>query len=66
MEFNKTWWSCPWNSGQNSTQNSAMGWWGIGVRVGSGAGSDHLKIDIAERSNYESLLLEITYLNIFM
>ena len=25
MEFDKTWWSCPWNSNQNCTQNSARG-----------------------------------------
>ena len=26
MEFDKTRWSCPWNSDQNCTQNSARGW----------------------------------------
>ena len=25
MEFDKTQWSCPWNSDQNCTQNSARG-----------------------------------------
>ena len=37
MEFDKTKWSCPWNSDQNCTQNSATGLWGQGgrgVRVG--------------------------------
>ena len=36
MEFDKTKWSCPWNSDQNCTQNSARvwrgsgeGWWGF-------------------------------------
>ena len=29
MEFDKTRWSCPWNSDQNCTQNSARGWWGV-------------------------------------
>ena len=28
MEFDKTRWSCLWNSDQNCTQNSARGWWG--------------------------------------
>ena len=31
MEFDKTKSSCPWNSDQNCTQNSARGWWGSGV-----------------------------------
>ena len=36
MEFDKTRWSCPWNSDQSCTQNSAKGWqglrgWGWGV-----------------------------------
>ena len=26
MEFDKTGWSCPWNSDQNCTENSARGW----------------------------------------
>ena len=30
MEFNKTKWTCPWNSDKNCTQNSARGWWGSG------------------------------------
>ena len=33
MEFDKTKWSCPWNSDQNCTQNSARGWLGSGVGV---------------------------------
>ena len=28
LEFDKTRWSCPWNSDQNCTQNSARKWWG--------------------------------------
>ena len=42
MEFDKTRWSCPWNSEQNCTQNSARGWWesrgwvGRGCRGGGG------------------------------
>ena len=35
MEFDKTRWSCSWNSDQNSTQNSARGWWGPGDVGGS-------------------------------
>ena len=35
MEFDKTRWSCPLNSDQNCTQNSARGW-GVGGLVGSG------------------------------
>ena len=30
IEFHKTRWSCPWNSDQNCTQNSARGSWGPG------------------------------------
>ena len=33
MEFNKTEWSCPWNSDQNCIQNSARG---VGVCVECG------------------------------
>ena len=42
MEFDKTKWSCPRNSDQNCTQNSARVWWRsgmVGVRgVGGGGG----------------------------
>ena len=31
MEFDKTKWSCPWNSNQNYTQNSARGRWDRGM-----------------------------------
>ena len=27
--IDKTGWSCPWNSDQNCTQNSARVWWGV-------------------------------------
>ena len=30
MEFDKTRWSCLWNSDQNCTQNSVKGWYGQG------------------------------------
>ena len=69
-ELDKTKWFCPWNSDQNFTQNSAIGWegwwsgWGrsdIRTKVKS------LKIYIVERTRIcESLLLKITYLNIFV
>ena len=42
MEFDKTKWSCPWNSDQNCTQNSARGCWSqgqggvVGVKEGRG------------------------------
>ena len=39
MEFDKTKWSCPWNSDQNCTKNSARGWYGfkgVGGCVGLG------------------------------
>ena len=40
MEFDKTKWSCPWNSDQNCTHNSARGWWGgvVGVKRVGGEG----------------------------
>ena len=44
MEFDKTRWSCPWNSDQNCTQNSArggggpVGRWVGGCRGGGGLG----------------------------
>ena len=40
--IDKTRWSCPWNSDQNYTQNSARGWWGPGGWVGLwvGGGGD--------------------------
>ena len=42
MEFDKTRWSCPWNSDQNCTQNSAKGskW------VGGGPGVVGLDVDV--------------------
>ena len=36
MEFDKTRWSCSWNSDQNCTQNSDGGGWGPGGWVGMG------------------------------
>ena len=38
MEFDQTRWSCPWNSDQNCTQNSARGGEGRGGRVGGSGG----------------------------
>ena len=40
MEFDKTKRSCPWNSDQNYTQNSAQGWglWGQGMEGPEGCG----------------------------
>ena len=38
MEFDKIRWSCPWNSDQDCTQNSARDWWGLGLGVGGGHG----------------------------
>ena len=38
MEFDKTRWSCPWNSNQNCTQNSARACWGKGGGGSRGAG----------------------------
>ena len=38
MEFDKTRWSCSWNSDQNCTQNSAGGGRGPGAAVGGGRG----------------------------
>ena len=41
MEFDKTRWSCPWNSDQNCTQNSAKGWLGEGgLEVVGGKGGE--------------------------
>ena len=34
LEFDKTRWSCPWNSDQNCTQNSPRGGGGQGIRGG--------------------------------
>ena len=36
--FDKTRWSCPWNSGQNWKQNPAWWWWGGGLEGGSSGG----------------------------
>ena len=42
MEFDKTRWSCPWNSDQNCTQKVCQGVVGVkgvgGGRVGGGGG----------------------------
>ena len=41
MQFDKTRWSCPWNSDQNCTHNSAKGVVGVGgggSRDGGGQG----------------------------
>ena len=38
MKFDKIRWSCPWNSDQNCTQNSARGWLGPRGWVGGWVG----------------------------
>ena len=65
MEFDKTRWSCPWNSDQNYTKLSqGLGGLELGADIRTKVKS--LKIDIAERTrSSESLLLKMTYINIF-
>ena len=44
MEFDKTRWSCPWNSDQNCTQNSSRGGRGEGVWGGMSRGGGGLVV----------------------
>ena len=48
MEFDKTRWSCPWNSDQNCTHNSARGWWGSRGRGGGGQGGRGGRVGVVE------------------